>query len=161
MTAVIGLVGVVAGALIALGGQYLLRRSESQERNDTLLLEQFALIIALSEDYRNRVWEERNQVANGVVNAWDLGAYRLAEARLRVLTQGSAVVNALEALHEAGTQLGKAWRLASHDMAAVDTAWKAHRHAIEQFATVSSQVLRRQTALGLRRAPPDADRAGT
>ena len=87
----IGLAGVVAGAVIAFGGQYLLRRAERQDRNDALLLEQFAIIIALSEDYRNRVWEERNQVANSVVNAWDLGTYRLAEARLRVLSRDSAV----------------------------------------------------------------------
>lgn len=157
MAAWIGLAGVVAGALVALGGQYLLRRTESQERNDTLLLEQFALIIALSEDYRNRVWEERNQVATDVVNAWDLGAYRLAEARLRVLSRGSAVVTALEVLHEAGIQLGKAWRLVPRDTGAVDRAWKAHREAIEQFVMVSSQVLRRQTALGLRRSSLDAD----
>ena len=116
----IGLAGVVAGAVIAFGGQYLLRRAERQDRNDALLLEQFAIIIALSEDYRNRVWEERNQVANSVVNAWDLGTYRLAEARLRVLSRDSAVVAALKVLHEAGTQLGKAWRLGSSDEAAVE-----------------------------------------
>jgi len=141
----IGLAGVVAGALLAFGGQYLLRRTERQERNDTLLLEQFALIIALSEDYRNRVWEERNQVASGVVNAWDLGAYRLAEARLRVLSRDPSLVAALEVLHEAGTQLGKTWRLTSTQEAAVDNAWKAHRAAIEQFVAASSQVLRRRT----------------
>ena len=111
----IGLVGVAAGALIAFGGQYLLRRTERQERNDTLLLEQFALIIALSEDYRNRVWEERNQVASGVVHAWDLGAYRLAEARLRVLSRDPSLVAAPEALHEAGGHLGKTWRLTPSD----------------------------------------------
>jgi hypothetical protein len=36
----IGLVGVIAGALIALGGQYLLRSTERKDRNSTLVLEQ-------------------------------------------------------------------------------------------------------------------------
>lgn len=155
MTEWIGLAGVVAGALLAFSGQYLLRHTERQERNDTLLLEQFALIIALSEDYRNRVWEERNQVARGVVNRWDLGAYRLAEARLRVLSRDSALVTALETLHEAGGQLGKAWRLTSSDEAAVTSAWVAHRAAIEQFVAASSQVLRRRTIPALLRPSLD------
>ena len=45
----IGLAGVLAGALIAFVGQYLLRRTESQERNDTFVLEQCVLLIALSD----------------------------------------------------------------------------------------------------------------
>jgi hypothetical protein len=152
----IGLVGVVTGALIAFSGQYLMRRAEIQERGDALLLEQFALIIALSEDYRNRVWEERNQMASDVVGKWDLGAYRLAEARLRVLSQEPKVMAALDALHERGGELGKAWRLASSDKAAVDSAWAAHRDAIDRFVASSSQVMRHRAALGLRRLPVDA-----
>ena len=56
MGAWIGLVGVVAGALIALVSQYLIRNSEARERRDALLLEQLAMIITLSGDYRDRVW---------------------------------------------------------------------------------------------------------
>jgi hypothetical protein len=153
----IGLAGVLAGALIAFSGQYILRRTEQQERDHTLLLEQFALIIALSEDQRNRVWEERNQVASDVVKAWDLGAYRLAEARLRILSPEQAVLTALKALDRAGTQLGKTWRLASGDEAAVDAAWTAHRKAIDRFVAVSSQVIRHRIALSLRH--PELDEA--
>ncbi len=76
MAAWAGLVGVVVGALIAFAGQYVMGRGEKQERFDALLLEQFAVIIALSEDFRNRVWEERNHVASDVVGKWDLEAYR-------------------------------------------------------------------------------------
>lgn len=159
MAAWIGLVGVVAGALIAFGGQYLARRTERQERNDALLLEQFALVIALSEDYRNRVWEEHNQVASNVVGKWDIGTYRLAEARLRVLSQEPKVVAALEALQEAGSALGRAWRLGPgrSDEAAVDSAWVAHRAALDRFVAVSSRVIRHRTALSLRRQAVDAD----
>jgi hypothetical protein len=47
MDAWIGLAGVIAGALVAFCGQYLMRRSEIHERSETLLLEQAALIVAL------------------------------------------------------------------------------------------------------------------
>jgi len=157
MAAWIGLVGVVAGALIAFGGQYLTRRSDRQERNDALLLEQFAQVIALSEDYRNRVWEERKQVASDVVGKWDFGTYRLAEARLRVLSQDPKLIAALEALHETGVELGKAWRFTPGDQSAVDNAWKANREAIERFVAVSSQMIQHSATLGFRRPPVDAD----
>jgi hypothetical protein len=64
--------GWLAGALLAFGGQYLRSRAERQERGETVLLEQFAVLVALSEDFRNRVWEERHEVASDVVAGWDL-----------------------------------------------------------------------------------------
>lgn len=73
MAAWVGLAGVVAGALIAFAGQLAMQRRGERDRFDSLLLEQFAMIIAISEDFRNRVWEERNQVASDVVGKWDLG----------------------------------------------------------------------------------------
>jgi hypothetical protein len=127
--------------------QYVMRRAASQERFDALLLEQFAVIIALSEDFRNRVWEERNQVACDVVGKWDLEAYRLSEARLRVLSQSPRVKAALEALHDAGAELGGAWRKRSADEAAINAALAIHRAAIEQLVVVSSQVIRHRAGL--------------
>jgi hypothetical protein len=137
----IGLVGVIAGALIALGGQYLLRSTERKDRNSTLVLEQCALLIALSEDFRNRVWSERNGEEAGYVAGWDIGSYRLAEARLRLLSPGLAVAADLEPLRETGKDLGKAWQFTPDNEAAVDSAWKAHRAAIERFAAASSRTL--------------------
>lgn len=153
----IGLVGVVAGALIAFGGQYLMRHADRQERSDALLLEQFAQVIALCEDYRNRVWMERLQVAGNVVDKWDFGTYRLAEARVRVLSQDPKLMAALEALLETGLELDKAWRFTSSDEAAVDKAWKANREAIERFVAVSSQMIQHRLTLGFRRPPVNAD----
>jgi hypothetical protein len=83
-----------------------MRRSEARERSETLLLEQSAVIVALSEDYRNRVWEERAQVASDVVGAWDIGTYRLAEARLRILSRDPEILDALDRLHKS---LGAPW----------------------------------------------------
>jgi hypothetical protein len=74
----IGLTGVVAGALIAIGGQVLNHRSQVRVQSADRLVEQLALIVALSEGFRDRVWEERNNVADQVVKGWDLGAYRFA-----------------------------------------------------------------------------------
>lgn len=100
MDAWIGLAGVVAGAFIAFVGQYMMRRSEMRERSEALLLEQAAVIAALSEDYRNRVWEERSKLAGDVVAAWDMGAYRLAEARLRILSGDHGLLEAMDELRE-------------------------------------------------------------
>jgi hypothetical protein len=153
----IGLVGVVAGALIAFGGQYLMRRSDRQERSDTLLLEQFAQVIALCEDFRNRVWMERLHVANDAVDKWDFGAYRLAEARLRVLSQDPQLMVALKALLETGKELDRTWRVTPSDEGAVDKAWKANREAIERFVDISYQMIQHSVTLGFRRPHVNAD----
>jgi hypothetical protein len=147
MTAWVGLAGVIAGAIIAFAGQDIMRRGDKRERFDALLLEQFADIIALSEDFRNRIWEERKQVASDVVGKWDLGAYRHAEARLRILSQEPNVKTALETLHEAGANLGDTWRTESGDKATIDSALTAHRDAIEQLLAVGSQIIRHRAAI--------------
>ena len=141
MAAWVGLVGVVAGAFVAFGGQYLVNRTERTERNIALLLEQCALIIALSHDYRNRVWEERHQVASDVVGKWDIGTHRLAQARLRILSRDPDFLAAMDALQKSGTALGRAWRLNPDDSAAVDSAWEANRDAIALFTSVTSQII--------------------
>ena len=142
MSAWIGLVGVVAGALAAFIGQYFVRNSESRERKDTLLLEQLAVLLALSEDYRNRVWEERNNMTTDAVASWDMKTYRLAEARLRILCHDSSVLSALTALKKAGGELGVSWRMSPEDEPRTQAAWEAHRAAVDQFIAASSQAFR-------------------
>lgn len=142
----IGLVGVAVGALLAFGGQYLMVRSERQERNTALLLEQCALIISLSEDYRNRVWEEQSKVASEVVAKWDIGTYRLAEARLRLLSRQPDFLASLDALDKSGRAVGAAWRLGVTDDSAFERALVAHRDALERFVSVSSQITQLRSA---------------
>ena len=144
----IGLVGVVAGALIALVSQYLIRNSEARERRDTLLLEQLAMIIALSGDYRDRVWQERKKVATDVVAAWDIGSYRLAEAKLRILSQDTNLLDALMALNRRGGELGVSWRLSPEDEAQTEAAWKAHKAALERFIAAGSTAFRQRVRDG-------------
>ena len=126
--------------LIAFGGQYLMRRTERQERNTALLLEQCAVIVALSHDYRNRVWEERNDLSNDAVANWDIGSYRLTEARLRILAPDPGFIDTLTALRKTGIALGTAWRLSPGDETALESALSAHNDAIGHFITASSKV---------------------
>ena len=152
MAAWVGLVGVVAGALFAFAGQYVLRRIEKQDRYDALPLEQFTCIIGLSEDFRNRIWEERKQVASDVVSKWDLAAYRRAEALLRILSQ-EPVREALRNLDDAGADLGEAWRTKSGDQPAVDSLLADHRKAIEELVDASSDIMQHRVASELLRLP--------
>jgi hypothetical protein len=87
------------------------RNSEARERFGTLLLEQYAQVVALSEDFRNRVWEERNNLNSDVVAQWDLPSFRLAEARVKILCRVPSVLSALHTVNQTGIALGRAWRL--------------------------------------------------
>jgi len=113
----------------------------------------------LSEDYRNRVWEERSKLAGDVVAAWDMGAYRLAEARLRILSGDHGLLEAMDELRESGKALGKAWRLEPRDDHLVDTAWHAHRQALAGFAAASSRTLHRAPAYKVARVRLDLARS--
>lgn len=139
----VGLVGVVAGAAIALFGQHNLRRLDRRDGDAGLMLEQCATVLALSEDYRNRVWEERLLGARDAVEAWDLREYRMAEARLRVLSADQSLLDALAAVGNAGQRLGKLWRVAPEEGDALDTAWVAYKVAVHNFEASARNALRR------------------
>jgi hypothetical protein len=102
-----------------------------------LILEQCAQLVALSEDYRNRVWEERNLGVTDLVAQWDLGGYRLADARLHLLSSDETVLTASRALHRAGVNLGVAWRTTPRSDGEIDTAWTNHKQAINDFIDAS------------------------
>ena len=142
----VGLVGVVAGAVLALVGQHVLRRSDARERLGLLLLEQCSFLIASSEDYRNRIWEERKGLSQTAVAGWDLSAHRLAQARLKVLCHDRQVHAALTELQESGTALGRSWRLSRQDGPEVQEAWRRHKMALENFLEVSSRLVRRRVS---------------
>ena len=136
-----GLVGVVAGATIAMVGPYVVGRAEARERLGTLLLEQCSQLVALSEDYRNRIWEERNALSETAVADWDLPAYRLAQARLKILCTSEPVLASVTNLQQTGIALGREWRLSRTDGPAVETAWKAHRKALDDFTAHGSSLV--------------------
>jgi hypothetical protein len=140
VSAWIGLAGVLAGAFIALAGQRLAYRSQARDTSRLLVLEQCAHIVALSEDYRNRLWEERQGLASDKIAGWDLPSYRLAEARLRILAPSSRLLAALENLDESGSALGRLWRGGSTESTELDPALAAHRASIEAFIMLSSRI---------------------
>ena len=142
MDAWVGLLGAIAAAVIALMGQHLTRRSESLERETSLLLEQCARLVALADDYRNRVWEERHSLATDQVGRWDLIECLPAEARARLLCRSEAVLQALEDMRVAGVDLGKAWRFRNADEIALDQAWTAYTATIRRFTSVAADHLR-------------------
>ena len=158
MAAWVGLVGVLAGALFAFAGQYALRHMERQDRYDALLLEQFTCIIGLSEDYRNRVWEERKGVASDVVGRWNMAAYRRAEVLLRILSP-EPVRNVLRNLDEAGAKLGDAWRTDSGDKTAIDSLLVDPRNAIEKLVDASTDIVQHRVASELLRLPAPGNKA--
>jgi hypothetical protein len=126
---------------MALLGQYVLARSDTRERASAALLEHCATLVALSEDFRNRVWEERNLDVAGAVAAWDLAQYRLAGARLRILCPDPHLAAAVIALAASGTELGKAWRLPGRKDDLVDAAWRAHRESVDRFIQAAGRAL--------------------
>jgi len=139
----IGIIGVLAGGGIALLGQYRLRLADKRDELTALFLEQCAQLVALSEDYRNRVWEERRLSLQGRVAEWRLGDYRLAEARVKILCRDAQLRDALKHLNEAGGSLGKVWRPAGDEDEQVETAWRTHREALNRFMEASGVVIER------------------
>ena len=80
----------VVGAAIALVGQQWGRRGENRTHVGELVLEQCAHLIALSEDFRYRAWEESVLGQEGRVASWDLSSHRLAKARAEILCRDAA-----------------------------------------------------------------------
>lgn len=71
------LIAGLAGALIALAGQQWGTQKANKARAGELLLEQCAQIVALSEDFRNRAWEETAAMrATSQVPGPSLAGYR-------------------------------------------------------------------------------------
>ena len=143
MTSWIGLIGVLAGAGIALLGQYTLRRLERRHADVALLFEQCAQLVALSNDFRNRLWEERKLGRRNAAAEWNLSDHRLAEARIKILCTDPRMVSAVDRLTFTGRELGKIWRLSRTESDALQRAWVANKMAVEAFVEIAGSVVRR------------------
>jgi hypothetical protein len=137
----IGIIGALAGGGIALLGQYGIRLADRRDKLAALFLEQCAQLVALAEDYRNRVWEERRLDLQGRVSEWRFGDYRLAAARIAIICRDTRLREALEQLNEAAKSLGKAWRPTERKDEQVEIAWRRHREALDQFIEASGAVI--------------------
>jgi hypothetical protein len=136
------LLATFAGAAIALVGQHISRRGEARTRGGELLLEQCAQVVGLAEDFRNRVWEEKELGLAGRVDAWDLSTDRHASARLRILCDDAALLRALDDLYEAGNRLGTYWRRGAADPAEFETHWEQYKASCATFVAASASVVR-------------------
>ncbi|MGW3602382.1 hypothetical protein [Micromonospora sp. NPDC005161] len=148
MDAWVTLVAAVAGAGIAIFGQQITKRGESNARLAELLLEQCSQVLALSEDFRNRLWEERELGLPGRVDGWDLGQFRLAAARLRILCGDQHVLRALDELNSSGKALGAYWRRKNIDAGELDALYERAKLAAEAFATASANLFRQRIREG-------------
>jgi hypothetical protein len=144
MTAWITVVAGLAGALIALAGQQWGMHRANRTRAGELLLEQCAQLIALSEDFRNRAWEETVLGQQGRVDAWDLSGHRLATARVKILCQDPAVLAALTEMNESGTAYGGHLRRGDLTEDELKALRKRNKISIETFAASSARVVRRR-----------------
>jgi hypothetical protein len=144
MNALITLFAAVAGASIALAGQYLTRRGEVRTRTGDFVLDQCASIIALSDDFRNRVWEEKELGLTGKVDEWDLTGYRHAAARLMILSGDAGLLGALEDLTESGKRLAGYWRRGQVDPAELERRREEDKEVCARFVAASARTLGRQ-----------------
>ena len=138
----IGLLGAALGAVIVVGGQQLAGRAETSRARRAELLSSVTTLLALSEDFRNRVWEERHGLSDTAVAQWDLGAYRLAEAQVMVLLDSGEDRAVAEELRRRGADLGRHWRTQRADGPELEAAWVAHKASIEAFRDRAHQLLR-------------------
>jgi hypothetical protein len=98
----------------------------------------------LSEDFRNRAWEETVLGLHGKVDGWDGRGHRLAMARARILCQDSAVLAALNEMEASGKAYGGHLRrrdVSDDELAALRERNKA---SIEALANASARVIRRR-----------------
>lgn len=136
------LLATVAGAVIVLAGQYFAKRGEKRTRRGELLLEQSAQVIALSEDLRNRIWEEKELDAQGRADSWDLSAHRVAAARVKILCRDPKLLNALEDLTDSGKQLSGYWRLGKVGPDKLEKLRERDKAATTEFIEASAVVVR-------------------
>lgn len=136
------LIGVIIGATITFIGQFFVQRIARRTDNVTLVLEQCALLVALSEDFRNRLWEEREGLSEKSVSKWAVGEFRLAEARLRILSGDSALIDALNQLRSSGQELGTFWRTQRRKGDTLATLWKGNTSAQDEFINAARAVVR-------------------
>jgi len=144
MSAWITLLAAVAGGAIAIAGQYVIGKSERTTRRAELVLDQCAQLIALSEDFRTRLWEERVLGQTDRTASWDIRAFRLAGARLRILCGDQRVLAALDELKASGKELGGYWRRGDIDADELDRRYERDKVAVEALAAASAQLVRRR-----------------
>jgi hypothetical protein len=97
--------------------------------------------VALSEDFRNLLWEERLLGHTGRVETWDLTGARLAEARLRIVSKDQRLLAALDEVTKSGGSLGAYWRRGQVEEDELQRRFDRNKDAIAAFLTVVRNVV--------------------
>ena len=141
---VLALVGVIVGGAITLWTQSQGYKFLRQDRRGTGVLDSATTVISLAEDYKNRMWEERNGLSSGAIESWDIARSADAHTRLRLLSNDEALHAASKDLKASGTRLGKAWRLTRIDGPEVEDAWQDYKRALDAFTAAAGVEVQRQ-----------------
>ena len=141
MAAWIGLIGTLIGAGATLLSQYLVKRPEKHDDRMMLMVARSAQLVALANDYRNRIWEERSLGVADRVSPWNLQDYRLAEAHISIVCRAPSVRLSLRELNEAGKELGRVWRTDASKEPEVEAAGRRHREALGSFIESSADYI--------------------
>jgi hypothetical protein len=142
MEAWAGVVAAVAGAAIALLGQWVAKRGE-QRRG----LPNFSSSSALywSRSTRTSVTasgksERYNRPGGSTVGT--SGAARLASARMRILCDDADVLAALDEIGIAGKELGAYWRRGDIDEEEFERRYEREKTATARFLDAAAGVIR-------------------
>ncbi|MGW1468341.1 hypothetical protein ACWCPT_28795 [Streptomyces sp. NPDC002308] len=140
------LLATAVGAVIALLGQYLSKRSETRARTVDLLMDACARLAASSGDLLNRIWEEQALGLEHRAVEWDLAGHRLATARIQILSQDAALLASLQEVNDAGQALGDYWRRGNTEESEYRSRRDRYRTAMHLFIEQSSRVIGKRMA---------------
>jgi hypothetical protein len=140
----IALLAALVGGGLAIAGQLITRRSEGNARRLDLLLEQCSRLAALSDDYRNRLWEERVLGMVDRTSGWDFERFTVACAHVRILCRDEHVIAALDELATSGKALGGYWRRGEVEDQEVDQRYERDKAAVAAFLAATSRYVGRR-----------------
>jgi hypothetical protein len=131
---IVGLLGALVGAAVAVGGQYVVRRREERERWVGLLLEDCAKIYVLEDSYTGALWEAFGDPQDpGRLEDWPPQDRALAEARLTIVCTDGELIAAVGALRDTGRAM---WHAAKDgDRSEWDRLLEKHRENLARFVS--------------------------
>ena len=130
MDAAIGLIGVIAGALIALYSQRFQQRAGEDTDIRKVLLQQCANVVALEHDFRHRVFDHRERKLPNTLPEWPRSKRREAEAQILILSTNDQLRDQLLLLRRKGAALAAALEAADEQFR---PAAEEHRTALWRF----------------------------
>jgi hypothetical protein len=143
MDALVTLLATLAGAGIAFFSQWIFDRRQRTDRLGKLILKYGALLLAVNEDFENRLWEERVLGLKERVDNWDLASSRRARLNLEILSADPILKQALSRLHSTGVAVGSYWRINRSNDKKLEALLADHQVARKEFQAATSVAVRK------------------